>query len=49
MRLGAFSLSISNIFPYKIIYIVESDNVIILALIHGKKSPDPIENRIERG
>jgi len=33
-------------FPYKIIYLVEEE-IIILAVIHGKKRPDLIKKRID--
>jgi len=34
-------------FPYKIIYLLEEEEIIILAVIHGKRSPDLIKKRIE--
>jgi plasmid stabilization system protein ParE len=34
-------------FPYKIIYLLEKEKVIILAVIHGKRRPDLIEKRID--
>lgn len=34
-------------FPYKIIYLVEEENIIVLAVIHGKRSPDLIKERID--
>lgn len=34
-------------FPYKIIYLVEEEKIIILAVIHGKRSPDLIKKRVE--
>jgi len=34
-------------FPYKIIYLVEGEKIVILAVIHGKRSPDLIKKRIE--
>ncbi len=34
-------------FPYKIIYLVEAGKIIILAVIHGKRNPDVIIERIE--
>lgn len=34
-------------FPYKIIYLVESHKVIVLGVIHGKRSPDVMKRRIE--
>ena len=33
-------------FPYKIIYLVEEEEIIILAVIHGKRRPDLIKKRI---
>lgn len=33
-------------FPYKIIYLVEKEKIIILAVIHGKRSPDLLKKRI---
>ena len=33
-------------FPYKIIYIVEQQRLIILAVLHGKRSPRVIGGRI---
>ena len=32
-------------FPYKIIYLLEEEEIIILAVIHGKRSPDLIKKR----
>ncbi|MEK6690187.1 MAG: type II toxin-antitoxin system RelE/ParE family toxin [Nitrospirota bacterium] len=34
-------------FPYKIIYLLEEKKIIILAVIHGKRSPDLIKKRID--
>ncbi|MBI4822998.1 MAG: type II toxin-antitoxin system RelE/ParE family toxin [Nitrospirae bacterium] len=34
-------------FPYKIIYLIEEEKIIILAVIHGKRNPDLIKNRID--
>lgn len=34
-------------FPYKIIYLVEQEKVIILAVIHGRRSSKMIKKRIE--
>ncbi len=34
-------------FPYKIIYLVEGEKIIILAVIHGKRRPDLIKKIIE--
>lgn len=34
-------------FPYKIIYLVEKEKIIVLAVIHGKRSPDLIKKRID--
>lgn len=33
-------------FPYKIIYLVDREKVIVLAVIHGKRSPNLIKKRI---
>jgi len=33
-------------FPYKIIYLVEEEKIIILAVIHGKRKPDLIKKRV---
>ncbi len=35
-------------FPYKIIYLFENEKVIVLAVIHGKRSPEFIKKRIDR-
>ena len=34
-------------FPYKIIYLLEEERIIILAVIHGKRSPSLIKERID--
>ena len=34
-------------FPYKIIYLIEKERIIVLAIIHGKRSPDLIKKRID--
>lgn len=34
-------------FPYKIIYLLEETKVIVLAVIHGKRSPELIKKRID--
>src|SRR3990170_8776433 len=34
-------------FPYKIIYFVENERIIVLAVIHGKRRPDLIKKRID--
>lgn len=34
-------------FPYKIIYLVKEENIIVLAVLHGKRSPDLLRNRID--
>jgi len=34
-------------FPYKIIYLVEKERIIVLAVIHGKRSPNLIKERID--
>ena len=33
-------------FPYKIIYLIEEEKIIVLAVIHGKRSPDLIKERM---
>ncbi|MEK7285924.1 MAG: type II toxin-antitoxin system RelE/ParE family toxin [Nitrospirota bacterium] len=33
-------------FPYKIIYFVEEAKIIVLAIIHGRRSPDLIKKRL---
>ena len=35
-------------FPYKIIYLVENDRIIVLAVIHGRRSPALIKKRRDR-
>ncbi|GBD98613.1 plasmid stabilization system protein [bacterium BMS3Abin07] len=35
-------------FPYKIIYLVEEEKIIILAVIHGKRKLDLTKKRIDR-
>ncbi len=35
-------------FPYKIIYLLEKEKVIILGVIHGKRSPALMRERIDR-
>ena len=32
-------------FPYKIIYLVEEERIIVLAVLHGKRSPDLMKKR----
>jgi plasmid stabilization system protein ParE len=34
-------------FPYKIIYLIEEEKIIILAVLHGKRKPDLIKKRID--
>jgi toxin ParE1/3/4 len=34
-------------FPYKIIYLVENEQIIVLAVIHGRRSPALIKKRRE--
>lgn len=34
-------------FPYKIIYLIEEEKIIILAVIHGKRRPGLIKKRID--
>jgi len=36
-----------NRFPYKIIYLIEGEKLIVLAVLHGKRSPDLIKKRID--
>mgnify|MGYP001590961578 CR=1 FL=1 len=33
-------------FPYKIVYLVDEEKIIVLAVIHGKRRPDLIKKRI---
>jgi plasmid stabilization system protein ParE len=33
-------------FPYKIIYLAEEAGIVILAVIHGKRNPELIKNRM---
>jgi mRNA-degrading endonuclease RelE of RelBE toxin-antitoxin system len=35
-------------FPYKIIYFVEKERIIILAVIHGKRGVDLLKERIDQ-
>jgi plasmid stabilization system protein ParE len=34
-------------FPYKIVYFVKEEEIIVLAIIHGRRSPDLIKKREE--
>lgn len=34
-------------FPYKIIYLVEEEKIVILAVIHGKRNPVLIRKRVD--
>jgi plasmid stabilization system protein ParE len=34
-------------FPFKIIYLVEDEKIIVLAVIHGKRRPDLTRKRID--
>ena len=34
-------------FPYKIIYLVEDNRIVILAVLHGKRSPELLKTRID--
>ena len=34
-------------FPYKIIYLVEKEKIIVLAVVHGRRSPALIKKRSE--
>ncbi len=33
-------------FPYKIVYLIDGEKIIVLAVIHGKRSPTTIKKRI---
>ena len=34
-------------FPYKIVYLLEKDKIIVLGVIHGMRNPDRMKNRVE--
>lgn len=34
-------------FPYKIIYLIEKEKIIVLAVIHGKRNPNFLRKRID--
>lgn len=34
-------------FPYKIIYFIEEEKIIVLAVLHGRRSPDLLKNRVK--
>lgn len=34
-------------FPYKIIYFVEQEKIIVLAVLHGKRRPDLLKKRMD--
>lgn len=34
-------------FPYKVIYLIEANTIIILAIIHGKRSPTVTKRRVD--
>jgi len=34
-------------FPYKIIYLLEEEKIIVLAVVHGKRSPSLTKERID--
>jgi len=34
-------------FPYKIVYIIEKQKIIVLGVLHGKRSPSVIKRRIK--
>jgi len=34
-------------FPYKVVYLVEKERIIVLAVIHGKRSPNLVKKRID--
>ncbi|HQO02926.1 MAG TPA: type II toxin-antitoxin system RelE/ParE family toxin [Spirochaetota bacterium] len=33
-------------FPYIIVYVIDKNHVIVLAVLHGRRNPDLVENRI---
>ena len=35
-------------FPYKLIYLIENDKIIVLGVIHGKRHPDFAIKRIDK-
>lgn len=35
-------------FPYKIIYLIDEEKIVILAVIHGKRNPDLTKNKINK-
>ena len=34
-------------FPYKIIYFIEEEKIVVLAVLHGRRSPDLLKNRVK--
>ncbi len=34
-------------FPYKIVYLIKKENIIVLAVVHGKRDPKLIKKRIK--
>ncbi|OGW12695.1 MAG: hypothetical protein A2W77_05000 [Nitrospinae bacterium RIFCSPLOWO2_12_39_16] len=34
-------------FPYKIIYFVEEEKIIVLAVLHGRRNPALLKNRVD--
>jgi len=34
-------------FPYKVIYLIDGEKIIVIAVIHGKRSPKLLERRID--
>jgi toxin ParE1/3/4 len=35
-------------FPYKIIYFIETEKIIVLAVLHGKRNPSILKKRVNR-
>lgn len=35
-------------FPYKIIYVIEKQRIIVLGVLHGKRSPSVLKTRTEK-
>ncbi len=33
-------------FPYKIIYFIEEEKIVVIAVLHGKRSPDLLKKRL---
>jgi len=34
-------------FPYKIIYFIEEEKIVVIAALHGKRSPDLLKKRLD--